>query len=175
MNVTFHVLSAVGATAVLSSRQKDWESRKSPASFSLPGLAGALIAGVLLHGVLDWIPHSYPINSVVDVGASLALLAVAMALVRQRHRLPLSMCALGSLLPDLVDLGPAIINKRLGWSLPVFKFFPWHWPQFSGSIYDGSRGFTSLSCHLLVVTASLAMLYLYRDSLFAELPVASGP
>ena len=69
----------------------------------------------------------------------------------------------------------ALQTKRLGWSLPVFKFFPWHWPQFSGSIYDGSRGFTSLSCHLLVVTASLAMLYLYRDSLFAELPVASGP
>lgn len=60
----------------------------------------------------------------------------------------LGVCFIGSLFPDLIDLGPAIANKYLGLSLPVFKVFPWHWQEHSGSIYDGSRATESLLCHL---------------------------
>ena len=98
-----------------------------------------------MHGLLDWIPHSYPIDSAADVSVSLVLLTVVMILVQPKHRFLFGACAFGVLAPDLVDLGPALINKRLGWSLPVFKFFPWHWRQYSGSIYDGSHRMESLS------------------------------
>lgn len=77
-------------------------------------------------------------------------------------RVLLSACYLGALFPDLVDLGPAIVNKRLGWSLPVVKIFPWHWPRYSGSVYDGSRRAESLVYHLLVGGGSLFLLYANR-------------
>ena|ERR1041385_2070645 len=169
MNVTFHILSAVGVTAALSSRQKNSASSPSSTSLHLFLLLVGFVAGLLLHGLLDWLPHSYPINSFVDVCISLALLMTAMVLVQRRHRLLLGVCALGSVLPDLLDLGPAIVNKTFGWSLPVFKLFPWHWRQYSGSIYDDSRRFESLLCHLVVVTASFCLLYIYRRNLFAEM------
>jgi hypothetical protein len=167
MNVTFHIVAAVGASAALSSRKLRASALQSNAPSDLPLLTAAFVAGLLLHGLLDWLPHSYPINSAADVGVGLAVVAGAMVFVRQEHRLLLGACAFGSVLPDLVDLGPAIINKRLGWSLPVFKFFPWHWRQYSGSIYDGSRSLESGLCHLLIVAASFGLIWVYRRNFFA--------
>jgi hypothetical protein len=169
MNVTFHILSAVGASAVLSSAAKDPGPGQSTPSRHWPLLAVAFVTGVLLHGLLDWIPHSYPINPVADVSASLILLTVVTILVQPKHRFLFGACALGALAPDLVDLGPVLINKRLGWSLPVFKFFPWHWRQYSGSIYDGSHRIESLLLHLAVVGISLILTYLYRDRFFRQI------
>jgi hypothetical protein len=166
MNVTFHIVAAVGATAALSSRKKSVSSLQSSSS-DLLLLPGAFVAGVLLHGLLDWLPNSYPINSAVDVGIGLAVLAGVIVFVRREHRSLLSVCVFGSVLPDMVDLGPAILNKRLGWSLPVVKFFPWHWHQYSGSIYDGSRSLESMLCHLLVVGTSFALIWVYRTTFFA--------
>jgi hypothetical protein len=164
MNVTFHIVSAVGAAAVLSATRKNGTSHQPGSSPNLLVLAVGLVAGVLLHGLLDYAPHSYPIKSVADVGLSLGLLTVAFVMVEPSHRLLLGACSLGAVLPDVVDLGPAIINKQLGWSLPVVKLFPWHWRQYSGSIYDGSRKFESVLCHSLVLAGSLSLLYVYRKS-----------
>lgn len=169
MNVTFHIVSAVGAAAVLSSIRKNGTRYEPSAPSNLSVLTVAFIAGALLHGLLDYAPHSYPINSVVDVGVSLVLLTAATVLVNPKHRLLLSVCFLGTLLPDLVDLGPAIINKQLGWALPVVKIFPWHWRQYSGSIYDGSRKFQSMILHLLVLSASLGFVYAHRKDFLARI------
>jgi hypothetical protein len=117
---------------------------------------------------LDWVPHTYPINSVADVVIALALLTAGMVFVQPSHRVLLGACALGSLFPDFVDLAPAIINRRLAWSLPVVKFFPWHWRQYSGSIYDSSRKFESLLSHLLVIISSFALVYFYRRRFFMK-------
>jgi len=168
------MLAAVGTAAVLASREKSVSTGQSPAPVNLLVLVTGFVAGVLLHGLLDWLPHSYPIKSVLDVGIALALLAVAMTLAEPRYRLLLGVCALGSMFPDLVDLGPAILNKRFGWSLPAVKIFPWHWRQYSGSIYDGSRNFESLFFHFLVVVTSLGLLYLYRNDLFAQMRNKNG-
>jgi hypothetical protein len=165
MNVTFHMVAAIGATAALSSGKKRVSFLQSNSS-DLLFLAAAFVGGVLLHGLLDWLPHSYPINSAADVGVSFVVLAGVIVFVRREHRLLLGACAFGSVLPDLVDLGPAIINKRLGWSLPVFKFFPWHWQQYSGSNYDGNRNLESILCHLLVVGASFCLIWVYRCNFF---------
>lgn len=144
MNVTFHTLTALATAAVLSSRQEAQTSRSSAARDRLPVLAVGFVAGVIVHGLLDIAPHSYPIRSGADVVLSLSLCAAAIALGKPQHRLLVGACFLGAIFPDLVDLGPAILNKRLGWSVPVVKVFPWHRPQYSGSIYDGSRVYASL-------------------------------
>lgn len=132
----------------------------------MPLLAVGFVAGVLLHGLLDFVPHSYPIKSGLDVVFSLILFVAAIAFSKRQHRFLIGACFLGAIFPDLVDLGPAIVNNHLGWSVPVVKIFPWHWRQYSGSIYDRSRGFVSLFWHFLVVGFSVVLLYRYRRTLF---------
>jgi hypothetical protein len=166
MNVTFHTLASFATAAVLCSKLKSAHPHRLFAAADLPVLTVGFGAGVLLHGLLDYAPHAYYIKSAVDVLLSLALCSGVSLLARRRHRLLLGVCFLGCIFPDLVDLGPAIVNKRLGWSLPVVKVFPWHLREYSGSIYDGSRGVESFLYHLSVAAGSLALLYLYRWKLF---------
>jgi len=120
----------------------------------------------MLHGLLDWAPHSYPIKSSLDVAFSLVLFIAAAAFAKQEHRLLIAVCFLGAVFPDLVDLGPAIACKYLGCSAPTLKIFPWHWYRYSGSIYDDSKKLASLVCHFAVVVLSASLLYLFRSSLF---------
>lgn len=165
MNVTFHTLTALATAAFLSSR----DVNPAPRQFTHDRLliqAVGFATGVLVHGMLDYVPHSYPIQSGLDVVISLTLFAVAVIFAKPRHRALVGACFLGSIFPDLVDLGPAIVNKSLGWSLPVVKIFPWHWPQFSGSVYDGRKAIVLLLCHLVVVGLSVSALYVYRRGLF---------
>ena len=124
------------------------------------------IIGVFLHGLLDYVPHSYPIDPRLDVPLSLALASLAIVLSKPKNRFLVLVCYLGSIFPDLIDLGPAVINKSLGWSLPTVKIFPWHWPRYSGSIYDNSRSLESLIFHIVVVALSIGLLYGYRRALF---------
>ncbi len=125
------------------------------------------VVGILAHGALDHVPHTYPIPSALDVFLGLTLFLVAMAFSKPEHRVLLGACFAGSVLPDLIDLGPAIINRRLGWSLPLVKIFPWHWPQYSGSIFDHRWHASSFLAHCAVLGGSLVLMYLYHSSLFA--------
>ena len=168
MNVTFHTLTALATAAVLSSTKAGRPRRESSAPSPMPGLAVGFVAGILVHGLLDFVPHSYPIKSIPDVVLSLALFVAALAFAKPQYRLLIASCFLGSILPDLVDLAPAIMNKRLGCSLPVIKIFPWHWHQYSGSIYNGNRVWASVSYHVVVVSLSASLLYAYRKSLFGQ-------
>ena len=118
-----------------------------------------------MHGMLDYVPHSYPIPSSLDVVISLALFFGSLFVVGSRRWLTFTVCFLGSIFPDLVDLGPALLNRHLGWSIPVVKVFPWHWRQYSGSVYDGSRSAESVLYHLLVLASSFSLLWINRKSL----------
>lgn len=165
MNVTFHTLAALGTAAVLSSRSANREPQQDPASDRFLSVIG-FAAGVIVHGLLDYIPHTYPIKSGVDVILSLGLFTVAVIFATRSHRLLIGACFLGSIFPDLIDQGPAIVNKHLGWSLPVVKIFPWHWPRYSGSIYGRTMTFVSALSHVLVVSISLCFLAVYGRNLF---------
>lgn len=149
MNVTFHVLTGIAVAATLAPRKA-----QCGATALLTGL-GATIA---LHGVLDYTPHSYPLKSVVDVSVALLLFIVALSVARPDIRLLIAVCFLGSVLPDVIDLGPNLLNRHLGFRLPEAKWFPWHWKRFSGSIYDGSRAVPSAVAHLLVVAVALVLI-----------------
>jgi hypothetical protein len=131
-------------------------------------------AGVLLHGLLDYVPHSYPLRSGPDVAFGLILFLLAITWAKRKHRPLVGACCFGSVLPDVVDLGPAIVNRLFGWSLPVVKIFPWHWHQYSGSIYDGTKRLESLVLHLGVIMLSVGTIYFYRKSLFASGPLVDS-
>jgi hypothetical protein len=48
-------------------------------------------------------------------------------------------------------------------NLPEVKLFPWHWRQYSGSVYDGSRIAESVAAHLIVSAIALFLIWRSRD------------
>ena len=167
MNVIFHTLASVASAAVLTVQLKD---KPINSTTGLTILAIGFTAGILLHGLLDWLPHQYPLPSVLDVGVSLILFSIVVMLARRGARWILLICFLGSVFPDLVDLGPAILNKQMQLHLPTAKVFPWHWKEHSGSIYDGSRHWLSILNHLVVAGISGCLILRYRQRLIRNLP-----
>ena len=162
MNVIFHTLASVATAAVLSTQLKE---KKLINSTGLTILVIGFTTGILLHGLLDWMPHQYPLPSVLDVVVSLILFSIIFMLAHNEARWILFACFLGAIFPDLVDLGPAILNRQMQLHLPTVKAFPWHWKEFSGSIYDGSQRWLSLANHMLVAGVSGWLIFRYRQSL----------
>jgi hypothetical protein len=166
MNVVFHTLVSLATAAVLASRIKE----KEPIS-STKGIAISVIGfatGIVSHGVLDWLPHHYPLPSIADIIVSLVLFSGVCILARREARWVLLICFVGAIFPDLVDLGPAIVNKQMQSSLPVVKLFPWHWKEYSGSIYDDSRRWLSMANHLAVAGVSGFLILRYWRGLFSK-------
>lgn len=166
MNVTFHTLASFATAAVLSASGRGQTTHRETTGDGLITLSLGFGTALLLHGLLDYAPHSYPLPSGLDVALSLILLVVAIRYAKRQHRILLGVCFLGGVFPDLVDLAPALVNRHLGWALPVAKFFPWHWRQYSGSTYDGSRALESLLLHSLVIFTAFGLLWGFRRSLF---------
>lgn len=164
MNVTFHTLAALATVAVLSPKIKPQNVFSVPSLKEFAVLALGFAAGIAIHGILDYTPHNYPLPSIIDVFLSLFLLALWLVIVKPHLRLLTLVCFIGGIFPDLVDLGTAIINKRLGTNLPVVKIFPWHWADYSGSVYDGSHPIESVVYHSAVVAAFAVVCYLLRKS-----------
>jgi len=166
VNVTFHTVGAVATAAFLSSTAAGARSGRSTLRHSVLIALIGFIAGIVEHGVMDYVPHSYPIPSRIDVALAIILFLVVVALTKAQFRLLVTACFIGSILPDLVDLGPPILNHHLRWTLPAVKIFPWHWPQYSGSLYHGAKRFQSALWHCLVIGVYVSFWWLYRRSLF---------
>lgn len=134
MNVIFHTTVAVGIAVLINETQQLARYGSGLKQLGIGSLAFAV--GVVSHGVLDYIPHCYPINSKLDVIASSLFMGVALVGVRWQYKLILGMTFLGCIFPDLIDLAPAILNKYVGTNLPIIeKIFPWHIHEYSGSIF----------------------------------------
>ena len=119
VNVLFHTLAG-GAIAVLLAPPANTKRLSK-------GLrcASAFVLSVLSHGLLDWAPHCYPIASKVDVIVSLAIMIFAFFRSAKAFRPILIAAFVGAILPDVLDLSPAILAKQTGWNVPVFPhFFP---------------------------------------------------
>ena len=163
MNVTFHALGSFATAAALSlGKTENWRSLSAVKKY-LIGFA----AGILVHGILDLLPHQYPIPSKIDVVLALLLLFLFL-FISQKQNFPLILvCFAGGIFPDVIDLGPTIVDKYLGISLPrlPFRLFPWHTKQYSGSIYDGSRALESAVYHISFSVICFGLLYVYRKSI----------
>lgn len=152
MNVVFHTMTAIAVAVALT------DSRRIDQSSTSAFLTGALtfVVGIISHGVLDYVPHCYPINSKIDALLGVTIILATTWLANKRYRLIVAFSFIGSMIPDLIDLAPAIINKQLGTSLPTFnKIFPWHSTDFSGSIYNNNCQNSAINHILLVLTLSI--------------------
>lgn len=130
MNVVFHALAG-GAIAHVAFRMVGRDVR--PRAITLGGVALSALAS---HGLLDWLRHSYPLPSRLDVVLALVLSAVWLALVQPRLRLLFATALAASFLPDLVDHLPRLLHFVTPLPVPTF---PWHAPEWSGSLYPTSE------------------------------------
>lgn len=126
-------------------------------------MVAGLATTICLHGLLDYLPHTYPIKSSIDVALALLLFSAALVFAKPHLRPLLVACFPGSILPDVIDLAPGILNRHEGLNLPEVKLFPWHWRQYSGSVYDRSRRTESVTTHSIVSAIALFLIWRARD------------
>ncbi len=165
MNVIVHTLTAVAVGTLLASSMREPGSPRWLEKQDAPYLAVALAGNVLLHCLLDILPHTYPLEIKVDIVLTLVLVALTLAVVRRRYWLVFIVAVTGGLLPDLVDQGPQLLNRYFHLSLPYRELFPWHWSAYSGSRYDREAWLISSVVHLLVVGSAMALLAACRKAL----------
>jgi hypothetical protein len=145
MNILFHLSTSIPLTVLVL-------QEKTVAVNRVGKVLLIFILGIAMHGVLDAVPHCYPIPAEWDAIAGLGLMVVLFMLVNRSYRLMLTAAMAGTIFPDLVDHATAIINHRLGWQLPVWdKLFPWHWKAYSGSLYNQDCSLSSLYHVILIM------------------------
>ena len=171
MNVALHALAG-GAIAHASFRVAVIPSAK-PNGMTL---ATAAVAGLASHGLLDWLRHSYPLPSRLDVVLALALSGMWLALVHPRLRPLFGGALAASFLPDVVDHLPRLLHFNSPLPTPVF---PWHSPAWSGSLYPaaeipagshlvalevGDNRLVSILNHAVVILIGLVCVFLGRSA-----------
>jgi len=152
MNVLFHTTTALGIAVLFTNTKNTKQSIRTSVI--------VFIIGILSHGILDFIPHCYPIPSKLDVSLGLLMIIIITWLSNKKYRILILSSFIGCITPDLIDLSPAIINKQLGWNLPIFdKIFPWHFKEYSGSIYTSDCTVSNMNHIILVIVLGAAFWY----------------
>ena len=148
MNVLIHIATGFGIAVAVTNTGKI----KSKKEIIITSALGLFVATVS-HGLLDYTPHCYPINSKVDFIGGLLLLILLTFFCVKRFRLIMFCCLIGSVLPDIIDLLPSILNGQLGFELPVYdKIFPWHQREFSGSMYTSDCFVSNVNIGLILLS-----------------------
>ncbi|AQS93676.1 hypothetical protein BXQ17_06225 [Polaribacter sp. BM10] len=156
MNVIFHIATGVTIFSVVSKREI-MENQ-----ISLPLYFFSFVLGVISHGILDYIPHCYPLNSKVDVILGLFLMLFLIYAVKMHSKLLILVVLFGCIFPDIIDLSPGILNSIFNINLPIFdNIFPWHFHEYSGSIYIDECSVSNIN-HLLTLIFCTIIIYLNR-------------
>lgn len=146
MNIFFHVATVVGVTATLTDTNRIGSGKDSFKTGLL-----SMFCSCIVHGILDYLPHTYPLSPKLDIAISLIIIFILVWKANKQYRIIVSLAILGSILPDLIDLLPSILEKYIGLSLPVYdKVFPWHRTEYSGSIFGKSDVVSDIN-HILVL------------------------
>lgn len=138
MNVLFHLATGLGVTAAITNTKHI--ERTDKISETLLTSISAFFLSFIAHAILDYIPHGYPLNTKFDFLCGGVLFCLLVYLANKKYRLIVLMSLLGSVSPDLIDLLPSILNNQLRLNIPIFdKIFPWHWKEYSGSLYNAEN------------------------------------
>ena len=127
MMVTSHVV--VGMTSSL------FFVKDEDATPSKKACASALTVNIALHGVMDLLPHNHPLPAYLDIIIAL-LIAPLMLFVKKKYRILVFICYLGSIMPDVIDLGVLRVLQ-----FGSFRIFPWHYHSvyhFVNNLYTNS-------------------------------------
>ena len=158
MNVLFHV--AVGVTIFSGVSKKG--TNKGQTSISV--YVSSFVIGILSHGILDYIPHCYPLNSKVDVILSLLSILFFIYIVNKQSKLLMMITLFGCVFPDIIDLSLGILNSILNINLPDFdNIFPWHFHDYSGSIYNNECIVSNVN-HLLTLVFCIIIVFLNKNN-----------
>lgn len=154
MNVFFHVVTGIGIAVAVTDTER---LNKIKDSF-IPAFC-ALLLGIVAHGVLDYLPHTYPFSTMLDVLISVPIIGLCIVKAKRKYRLILITAFLGCILPDLVDLLPSILHKYWGFRLPAYDtVFLFHMKEYSGSIFKG-ESFSSDINHISVIMATAILIW----------------
>ncbi len=156
MNVAFHELVGIAIAHEASAALGPPTAYDGGSTTQRRGTIWAAAFGlaVLSHGILDGLPHYYPLGIWPDTVVSIAFLAFWLTRVPRWMRVPVIVVCVGSLLPDIIDHVPRDLNRHLHLGLPEWpKLFPWHWREGSGSIpgKTGPLWRVSVANHAIVV------------------------
>jgi hypothetical protein len=171
MNVTFHALASLAIAHVAAVVPRSSQAAASP---PFARYVVVVVAAVASHGVLDGLPHTYPVPSPVDVVFAPCLVLAWSRLVHPSFRALLVTSFFGAVLPDIIDLGPSIVARLCGIGVPTMPHvFPWHWPVGSGSIYSPTptQAFVSTVNHAIVIALSIALIITHREAFHRRRPV----
>lgn len=116
MNITYHTMVAIASALVIAKIIPEKEKVK----IYKVGTIG-LAVNILLHGILDIVPHNYPLTMIKDGFIALFLIALSIFFMKSKYRLLTLWCIGGALLPDVID-------KILIRNISIIKsyVFPWH-------------------------------------------------
>jgi len=117
LNVAFHELVGIALAQEVGARGPGVRARSWLAACAL---------AVASHGVLDALPHYYPLPPPwADAVVSVVLVAGWCLLVPRWMRAPLLLVCVASLLPDIIDHVGDDLRKHLGIPFPVVpNLFP---------------------------------------------------
>lgn len=162
MNVLFHTAISIGISAAVTNPKTIEEGHNFT---NVKFIIILFCLGIISHGVLDIIPHCYPINSKIDFLVSSFLICTIIFLTNKRYRILIVFSFIGSLFPDIVDLSFPILNKYAYLNLQVHRnYFPWHWKIYSGSIYISDCTDSTIYQTILVIGVTI-ICYLYRSNI----------
>jgi len=158
MNVIFHVTTAIGLAVALTdtTRIRDAKDTIIPA-------VSAFVSGIFIHGVIDYLPHTYPFSAKLDIIISFLFIVIILVIVKKKYLSIMGLAFWGCILPDIIDLLPPMINKYLGFQLTVNdKIFPWHTHEYSGSIFIGTSIASDIN-HIAVVLITAMVCWCRRN------------
>ncbi len=157
MNIIFHTAASIGLSVLLTDTRNIENSNKKTVNIVKTG-AFAFLSGIFLHGILDYIPHCYPLSAKYDILISLMIISTVILLAKKDYKLIFIFAFIGNIFPDLIDLLPSILNKYLKLNVIVYKkIFPWHFLEYSGSLYNVSCKVSAVN-HLIVLFFLLIIL-----------------
>lgn len=153
MNALFHI--AAGASVIAGMSHAKSETAKDVVKLSSAGF----FLGLLSHGILDYTPHCYPLNSKVDAILGLLLILLIVWKINWNWKAIAGFTLLGCVIPDIIDLAPEILNSLFNLGLPTFdKLFPWHLREFSGSIYTDECKVSAINHWLTILFCAIVVL-----------------
>lgn len=161
MNILFHNITGycIAITSLHVAAKDDVYSKKQ---YIIPIV---FLLGIISHGILDIIPHCYPINSIFDAIFGLAMIIGLSILARPAFRTIIAGALIGSIVPDIIDHSAGIFKNHMGISINYsLKLFPWHWAKYSGSIYNGNC-LKSAIYHSILIAVCIITLWITRGTI----------
>lgn len=165
MNVLFHSTLGIATVAITAHFFPLSEDKEIFRKSDVPVLLFLFGINIVIHGVLDIAPHTYPLSSIYDVILSLCFMPLVFTFVNRQCWVLLLAAYIGSVFPDIIDIGIPKAMKTIGidWNIP--RLFPWHFKEFSGSIYTDTFSLPSLVSHLFVLSAELFIFIKFRHAI----------